>query len=392
MAPKPKSSATKPAKALGRKAAASKAPIKQAANDAMKKPATGRTIVAFWKQNDLGLFGRRPDRLIAMWQADPSIKKIAVFELPSTLASLNNWVRLAAQPDRICASEFRLLLSHFLSKHHGELNSGKLHYCSYLQAEDKLNGPVYLRWVLAKLNQLDIVSPELWLWPICAINEALIDAIAPSSITIDFVDDQRLFPGNEALKKSYTEQYRWLIEKANQCLSNSEGLIQSFKKEFKIKISHFKNDEIGPQDLIARTSGSQKKKPGGASNTLTVGFVGNMRGRMHIPLLQDLLEQHRDIQFVFVGQTHGSEFYKASFKEPNAKFLGALPQQEANAIAETFDLAIIPFINDALVKSMSPIKAVTFDQLGVPVLSTLDLSEAQFKKEFEKAIAAAKRQ
>lgn len=391
MPPKPKTPPAKSAKTMVRKAASgksvvSKIPVKRAANDPAEKPNSGRQIVAFWKQNDLGLFGRRPDRLISQWIADPSIAKIVVFEMPATLSTLNNWIRLAAQPDKICASEFRLLLSHFLAKHHGELNTAKLTYCSYLQAEEKLNGPVYLRWVLSRLKELHVESPELWLWPVCAINEALIDAMEPRQVTVDFVDDQRLFPGTETVANSYTQQYRWLIKRADRCLSNSEGLIQSFSKEFKTKIALLKNDELNNSSGIATQGPNQRPAKRSTNRPPTVGFVGNMRGRMHISLLQELLEKHRDVQFVFIGQTHGSEFYKTCANKPNAKFIGTLPQREADAIAQTFDLAIIPFVNDALVKSMSPIKAVTFNQLGVPVLSTLQMSESHFEKEFKKAI------
>jgi hypothetical protein len=43
---------------------------------------TGRHIVCFWKQNDLGLLGRRPDRWIARWAQDPTVEKVLVFEAP----------------------------------------------------------------------------------------------------------------------------------------------------------------------------------------------------------------------------------------------------------------------------------------------------------------------
>jgi hypothetical protein len=48
---------------------------------AMNLP-TGRHMVCFWKQNDLGLLGRRPDRWIAQWAQDPTIEKVLVFEAP----------------------------------------------------------------------------------------------------------------------------------------------------------------------------------------------------------------------------------------------------------------------------------------------------------------------
>lgn len=356
----------------------------------VQKPVAARQIVAFWKQNDLGLFGRRPDRLIAQWLADPAIDRVIVFELPTTVAAINHWLRLSVQPDAICASEFRLLLSHYLAKLHGELNTDKLIYCSYLQAEEALDGPRYLRWVMAKLKQLKVSQPEVWLWPICAVNDALLQAINPSQIIVDFVDDQRLFPGTDNVQESYTKQYEWLIRRANKVVSNSPGLITSFKKEFGVAVTLLENADISdnsaaPTDSIETEAAP--KAPGSTADTRKrVGFVGNMRGRMHIPLLQELIRGYRDVEFIFVGQTHGSEFYKACHKEPNVRFKGTLRQSEADALARQFDLAIIPFVRDALVSSMSPIKSVTFSRLGVPALSTLDLTEAQFRKAFHRAV------
>lgn len=360
--------------------------VKSAANaDSWQAPSSGRQIVAFWKQNDLGLFGRRPDRFIESWAADSSIDKVVVFELPTTLATLNNWTRLAANPDPIQASEFRLLLSVFFSKYHGELNTEKVHYCTYLQAEEKLNGPAYLRWVLAKLRELRVESPELWLWPICAINDALIETIVPHRVTVDFVDDQRLFPGTESVEDTYTQQYQWLIRKADALVSNSPGLIESFKREFKANVALLENSSIGEGPSSGQSPAPQR--PLRQGDQPVVGFVGNMRGRMNVPLMKELMRSHRQVQFVFVGQTHGSDFYKVASREPNARFLGTMLQQEADEISKSFDLAIIPFVNDDLVRSMSPIKAVTFNRLGIPTLSSLELSDDQFKKEFQRAVA-----
>jgi hypothetical protein len=241
---------------------------------------------------------------------------------------------------------------------------------------------------MAKLQQLRINAPEVWVWPICAINDALLKAMATSRIVADFVDDQRLFPGTGSVKKSYTDQYQWLLSRADQVVSNSKGLISEFKKEFGQAIDLLENADLlapGLEDHASPTASNHKKSKG---ERFQVGFVGNMRGRMNIPLMQELIRGYEEVDFVFVGQTHGSDFYKACAKEPNVRFMGTLPQAQADAAAQGFDLAIIPFVRDALVKSMSPIKSVTFNRLGVPTISTLVLSEAAFRKAFHEAVTA----
>lgn len=340
---------------------------------------SGRHIVCFWKQNDLGMFGRRPDRWIAHWAQDKSVEKVLVFEAPATNAVLQQWLRLSTTLDHISANEFKLMLNHWLSKHLGQSDSDKVQYKSYLAPDGEIAlGANYLRWVLQQVKQSMLVAPTVVLWPACFVNPALIQAIGPSSVVVDLVDDQRLFPGGESEVVSITDQYRTFIGLADRVMSNSPGLIASFELEFGRRIEHFPNSALplmpNPQvanPAILANASALKLRP-------VAGYVGNMRGRMDTTALLAAMARHPEWDFWFVGQTQSSAFFKAARLVPNCRFWGALVQADAYAVMAQFDVALIPFKPDALVNSMSPIKADSYRKANLPILSLLEMTPERF--------------
>ncbi len=357
---------------------------------AMNLP-TGRHIVCFWKQNDLGLFGRRPDRWIAQWEQDPDVERVLVFEAPVAPALLQQWLHLSTTLDSTSASEFKLMLNQWLSKHLGQCNTAKVHYKSYLAPEgENVAGTGYLRWVLQQVQLAKLVAPTLVLWPACFVNPALIQAIGPRSVVVDLVDDQRLFPGNESQVASITAQYRSFIGLADRLMSNSLGLMASFEAEFAHPIEHVPNMALPMMPNLQVASPALLAKARALKLRPVVGYVGNMRGRMDTPTLLAAMARHPEWDFWYVGQTQSSAFYQAARQVPNCHFWGALAQVDAHAVMAQFDVALIPFTKDALVNSMSPIKADSYRQANLPVVSLLEMNPDQFDQAMVAAFTNSK--
>jgi hypothetical protein len=138
---------------------------------------------------------------------------------------------------------------------------------------------------------------------------ALVQALTPSHIVVDLVDDQRLFPGNEGQRTVITEQYQQFIELGHRVMSNSAGLVETLGAEFGRTLEHL----------------------------------------------------------------------------PNARFLGTLGYTQAQGVMAQFEVAIVPFVADALVKSMSPIKLDDYARLALPTV----VLDPQNKKGFEPALLEA---
>ena len=336
----------------------------------------GKHIVCFWKQNDLGLFGRRPDRWIALWEQDPKVEKVLVFETPLSHLALEEWLKRALTLDPTSGSEYRLLLDQAVAKLQGSRDTAKTTYKTYLTPADKAaNNQDYLRWVLQQVADQGITSPTVVLWPACYANAALVKAMKPKQIITDLVDDQRLFPANASLVPTITAQYQMWLGLSDVVVSNSLGLIEAFSQEFgHANIAYLPNQALAavPAKKVAKPTASRASQTSkAAKKRKVVGFVGNMRERMDTEALLKAMAENTDKDFWFVGQTHGSAFYAKARSQPNAKFWGTLPQAEAEKVVAQFDVALVPFVASPLVERMSPMKQETYSHNKVP---TVELS------------------
>ena len=341
-----KVASTKPLRAAPTKAAK---PSKEISPHGLVK---GKHIVCFWKQNDLGLFGRRPDRWIALWEQDPKIEKVLVFETPLSHLALEEWLKRAITLDATSGSEYRLLLDQAVAKLQGHCDTGKTTCKTYLTPADKpADNQDYLRWVLQQVKDQGISAPTVVLWPACYANAALVKAMKPKQIITDLVDDQRLFPANAQLVPTITAQYQMWLGLSDVVLSNSLGLIDAFSKEFSHDgIAHLPNEVLSAAPAPTKAAAPRAGKTGkAAKKRLVVGFVGNMRERMDSEALLKAMAENPDKDFWFVGQTHGSAFYAKARSQPNCKFWGTLRQTEAEAVVAQFDVVIDPSRRDPLV-------------------------------------------
>jgi hypothetical protein len=282
----------------------------------------GKHIVCFWKQNDLGLFGRRPDRWIALWEQDPKVEKVLVFETPLSQRALEEWLKRAITLDATSGGEYRLLLDQAVAKLQGRCNTAKTTYKTYLTPADKAaDNQDYLRWVLQQVQDQGISSPSVVLWPACYANAALVRAMKPKQIITDLVDDQRLFAANAPLAKTITAQYKMWLGLSDTVISNSPGLIEAFSQEFGHGALAYLPNEALVAPVSAAAAPQRARKTGKpAKKRLVVGFVGNMRERMDTDALLQAMAENPDKDFWFVGQTHGSAFYDQASTQANAKF------------------------------------------------------------------------
>ena len=372
--------ATKPVAARPAAKAASAKPKRTAPAKATKPPkelsphglVKGKHIVCFWKQNDLGLFGRRPDRWIALWEQDPKIEKVLVFETPLSQRALGEWLKRAVTLDATSGSEYRLLLDQAVAKLQGDCDTAKTTYKTYLTPADKpADNQDYLRWVLQQVKEQGISAPTVVLWPACYANAALAKAMKPKQIITDLVDDQRLFPANAQLVPTITAQYQMWLGLSDVVLSNSLGLIEAFSQEFAHRgIAYLPNEALSPAPAQAKSAAPQAGKTGkAAKKRMVVGFVGNMRERMDSEALLKAMAENPDKDFWFVGQTHGSAFFAKAKTLTNCKFWGTMRQAEAEKVVAQFDVAIVPFLDTPLVARMSPMKRETYAKGKVPVVA-----------------------
>jgi hypothetical protein len=330
---------------------------------------TGKHIVCFWKQNDLGLFGRRPDRWIALWEQDPKVEKVLVFETPLSPLALQEWLKRALALDPASGSEYRLLLDQALAKLQGHCDTAKTTYKTYLTPTDKpANNQDYLQWVLQQVKDQGIASPSVVLWPACFANVALVRAMKPQQVIADLVDDQRMFAANTQLVPTITAQYQMWLAESDVVVSDSPGLIAAFSEEFsRTDIGYLPSAAL---ETPAATGKARKPRSGKSpKKRLIVGYAGNLREGLDTDALLKATADNQDKDFWFVGPTHGSDFYAKARAQPNCTFWGTLRQHEAQARVSQFDVVIDPVRHNAATERMSASSAASSTKTTVPLVA-----------------------
>ncbi len=132
-----------------------------------------------------------------------------------------------------------------------------------------------------------------------------------------------------------------------------------------VEVSHFENiDSEIPKDLAKILS----------DNKPIVGYYGAMAGWLDWNLINKMSLERPEYNFVYIGVDYQDNL-KHLMHRPNVHFLGAKPYKELPKYANHFNCCIIPFGDDDVAKSTSPLKLFEYMAMKKPVVVTENLIE-----------------
>lgn len=100
---------------------------------------------------------------------------------------------------------------------------------------------------------------------------------------------------------------------------------------------------------------------------LVVGYVGTLWGDwIDFGLIAELADRLPDATLHLVGPGPS----EPPFRRANVHWLGGRPHAQIPAYIQSFDVAIIPFVESRLTEAVSPLKAYEYLAMGRPVVST----------------------
>jgi glycosyltransferase involved in cell wall biosynthesis len=109
------------------------------------------------------------------------------------------------------------------------------------------------------------------------------------------------------------------------------------------------------------------KPPG----TRYIGFVGGLnRVRVDLDLLQLLFERFPQFRFLFVGYTNDPAIRVWLEKFPNAAFVPEVPYDTLPSVIRSFDVAIVPHLDNENTRGNDLLKVLDYFACGVPVVTT----------------------
>ena len=119
-----------------------------------------------------------------------------------------------------------------------------------------------------------------------------------------------------------------------------------------------------------------------------LGYYGAIADWFDTKILEDLAKQHSDKSIVLIGNVTNKEVESIAKKYPNVYLLGEKPYQELPSYLAQFDVCLIPFVINELIKATHPVKIYEYLAAGKPVVTTkmpeiLDIKDDIFYSDSE---------
>jgi len=334
---------------------------------------SGLDLVFFWKQNDSSIYGRRQDMITAYLAASARVRRVIHFDAPISLVRLLWELR---RPDRL--SHGRLVVRNTLLRAIGSAHQGKIrrHSFIYLTPQELSRCiPVLRTGAAAFSNYVGVclervgVDPRravFYVWPAQYQFPDLVERLRPGVVVADLVDDQRAFyPEGSVKAKLIEENLQRVLALSDVVLANSPFMVERAASlgvrahlvPNGVELQH-PADELGiPPDLATIPPPR-------------LGYSGNLSSRLDLELLEFLVRQRPDWNFVFIGSAHLDRRVLELRRHKNVHFLGVRPYPEVRRYIKHFDVALLPHARDRLSRSMHPLKVPLYLALGVPVAAT----------------------
>lgn len=332
----------------------------------------GLNIAFFWKQNDSGIYGRRPDMVSKYLAQHDGVNKIAHFDAPIGLKKLYANVQM---DDEASFKQGNLVVRNTVERFLHMQDDPNISRFSFLYNDG--GGEYFLGRRLPSLQEYpDFVAESLyragiydntiaWVCPVCFEYPAVHEALNFPFVVADVIDNHLAWDLKPAYAEKVSANYDFILGKANIAFANCDTV----QNEMKSRIANIhlvpNGAELFPEDqrwgLPAKLAHIPRP---------IVGYVGNLSDRVRISLLEKIAKEHPDWSLVLIGSAHLSNDILVLRKHPNVHFLGVVPYEQATSYIANFDCAIIPHEVNEMTHSMNPLKLYVYSSVGVPIVST----------------------
>ncbi|MBS7534933.1 glycosyltransferase [Ancylobacter sonchi] len=327
-------------------------------------------IAYFWKQNDTGIYGRRHDMLLRHLANHPRVGRIMQFDAPIS----GPFIGSRGDPERGVEDQTNLVVANVVGRFLRTRDDGKIARRVFVHRHERPNHRFlgvdlpppeeYPAWVRLMLREAGMAGRALgFVAPVVADYPLLHDEVGfPLSIA-DLIDDQRQM-ASETMRDSYEAIYAETLKRVDLVITNCENQRQDF--------SSFRGDIHVVPNAGERLAPGRRARTGDLARLKgpVLGYVGNLRARIDVDLLEDMARRRPDWQIVLIGSAHGKPEALRLRGLPNVHFLGVRPYEEALDYMRMFDVAIMPHLDNALSRSMNPLKLYVYLSVGLPVVAT----------------------
>jgi glycosyltransferase involved in cell wall biosynthesis len=341
---------------------------------AVHRPDQPFDLVFFWKQNDTDIYGRRSDMMIKYLLKSGRVRRVLQFDRNCTLGELERNVDRGP---------------------HSHLHQGNLVYvntvrralkmadtpqvikrtfiCRDGSAPQRLFGTElprrsdYMDFVRTTLNEVGMdSSAAAWVCPVVMDFPQIQEEFRFSRIIADIIDDQRKWKAVPDYMRRVEQNYVDVLKMSDLVVANCEPVKEGFRDL--------------RDDIVVVPNGAEEFEPNqrwpipadiAHLPRPIVGYVGNLRDRIDLPLIEKIATQHPDWSIVLIGSAHDAiDLITAARQHPNIHLMGVRPYEEALAYIKNFDVAMMPHLDNVLSQNMNPLKLYVYFALGVPIVTS----------------------
>lgn len=324
---------------------------------------TGLNLVMFWKQNDIGLYGRRFDMIVEHLSKRPDVGHIAIVEPVAP-----------PQPvpaDSPSTDQSRLVAHNVLLRRWRLMDSDKVTYHAGDHRAAGRSGKAFADYVATELEAIGIDPRQavFWHYPYFEHTTAINAKLAPRLKVVDVVDDQRTWADVTAERRAQLDaHYREVLGDADLVFANCAAVRDSMAAMAPALTLVPNGCDMRPAPAAARDMRFRRLA---ALPRPIVGLVGNLEPKTDSALLHKLATERPGYQLVLIGSTHAADSELMDLQLlPNVTFFGVVTYPEVRAWISHLDVGLVPHRNTEQTQAMHPLKVLAYAAESVPVVST----------------------
>ncbi|UPY38152.1 glycosyltransferase [Sediminicoccus sp. KRV36] len=329
-------------------------------------------LVFFWKQNDSDLYGRRSDMMVKYLLRSGRVGRILHFDRVISIGDLERDVDHSAHAR---LHQGNLVYLNTLRRVLRMADSPRLIRRSFLcrdgsRPQTALGQELparheYPDFIRATMREVGFdASAIAWVCPVVFDFPQIQAEIGFRRVIADVIDDQRKWPARPEHAERVARNYNDILTSADLVIANCAPLRESF--------GHLRQDiHVVPNgaEIFPADQSWELPEDLGALPSPRIGYVGNLRDRVDLGVIEAMAQLHPEWSIVLVGSAHDApEVIALASRIPNIHLLGVRPYQEALAYIRHFDVAIMPHLSNDLSESMNPLKLYVYAALGVPIV------------------------